>query len=129
MIVLDSSAVLGVLFQEQAAQRLVDAMEGATSLVMSAANVLECTLRLAPRAGLDETAKLDAMLRLYEVEIRTVDLTQLRVAREAFLSFGKGRHPAGLNFGDCFAYALARTLDAPLLFIGDDFPRTDIIAA
>jgi ribonuclease VapC len=129
MIVLDSSAVLAILFAEPDAERLVDALEAAPALSISVANVLECSMRLAPRADLDESDKLDAFLALYEVRLAPVDAVHLRLARAAYLRFGKGRHPASLTFGDCFAYALAKALDAPLLFVGEDFSKTDLACA
>jgi len=129
MIVLDSSAVLAILFAEPHAERLIDALEGAPALSISVANALECTMKLAPRPGLDESDKLDDFLALYEVRLTPVDAAQLRQARAAYLQFGKGRHAAALNFGDCFAYALAKALDAPLLFVGDGFGRTDLTSA
>ena len=70
--------------------------------------------------------RLDALLQTLVMTVTPVDLRQARLARAAFLVYGKGRHPAGLNFGDCFSYALAKAFDAPLLFIGDDFSKTDI---
>ena len=129
MIVLDSSAVLAVLLRESAEPALVARLEQGDALSMSVASVLECVLRLASSPGKDDSPQLDAFLRLYQVDVRAVDLAQLGLARAAFLAFGKGRHPARLNFGDCFAYALAKSLDAPLLYVGEDFSRTDLIAA
>ena len=129
MIVLDSSAVLAILFMEPTSTRLVDRIEAASALSMSVANALECAMRLAPRPGIDESDKLDAFLALYEVRLAPVDAAQLRIARDAYARFGKGRHPAALNFGDCFAYALSKALDAPLLFVGRDFSETDLAPA
>lgn len=93
---------------------------------MSPANVLECTLRLAPSRTEDRSALLDELLSTYEIVTPPIEQEQLRIARQAFIAFGKGRHAAGLNFGDCFAYALAKHRDAPLLFVGDDFGKTDL---
>jgi ribonuclease VapC len=76
-------------------------------------------------AGANE---LDNFLRRGGIEIVPVDVDQVRIARDAFRRFGKGRHPASLNFGDCFSYALAKALGEPLLFKGGDFARTDIVA-
>lgn len=126
MIVLDSSAILAVLFEEAASEAILDCLDGASRVSVSAANVLECAIRLAPERGLDDSAVLDEFLDLYAVAIVPVDIVQLKLAREAFLAFGKGRHRARLNYGDCFAYALARALDAPLVFIGNHFSETDI---
>jgi ribonuclease VapC len=129
MIALDSSAVLAILFGETGSERLVDALEAAPAAAISVANALECAMRLAPRPGFDDSDKLDAFIALYEIRLAPVDAVHLRLARAAYLQFGKGRHPAGLNYGDCFAYALAKSLDAPLLFVGDDFSRTDLHCA
>lgn len=129
VIVLDSSAVLAILFAEPDSELLIDALEAAPAAAMSVANALECVMKLAPRPGLDESDKLDAFVALYEIRLAPVDAVHLRLARAAYLKFGKGRHPAGLNYGDCFTYALARSLDAPLLFVGDDFSKTDLIGA
>lgn len=129
MIALDSSAVLAILFAEPASELLVDALEAAPAAAMSVANALECAMKLAPRPGLDESEKLDAFVALYEIRLVPVDAVQLRLARAAYLRFGKGRHPAALNYGDCFAYALAKSVDAPLLFVGDDFSKTDLVSA
>jgi ribonuclease VapC len=129
MIVLDSSAVLALLFQEPEAPRLIDVIEAAPSLTISVANALECAMRLAPRPGLDDSDKLDAFFALYQVRLAPVDAAQYRLARAAYRTFGKGRHPAALNFGDCFAYALAKAQAAPLLFVGADFSQTDLPSA
>jgi ribonuclease VapC len=129
VIVIDSSAALAILFGKPDSERLVDVLEGASSTSISVANALECAMRLAPRAGIDESDKLDAFLALYEVRLASVDAVQLRLARAAYLQYGKGRHVAALNYGDCFAYALAKALDAPLLFVGADFSKTDLVSA
>jgi len=129
VIALDSSAVLAILFDEPEAERLIDALEAAAAASISVASVLECAMRLAPRRDVDESDKLDAFLALYEVRVVPVDVAHLRLARSAYLQFGKGRHTAALNFGDCFAYALAKALDAPLLFVGNDFAKTDLTSA
>lgn len=126
MIVIDSSAVLAVLLEESAADGILAKIKTASPLLMSTANVLECVMRLAPRNGQDRTGVLDRMLSGLPIQVIAVDEAQLRLARAGFMAYGKGRHPAGLNFGDCFAYALAMSRDAPLLFIGDDFRKTDI---
>jgi ribonuclease VapC len=129
MIILDSSAVLAVLFQELDTPGLIDALEAAPSLTISVVNALECAMRLAPRPGLDDGDKLDAFFALYQGRLAPVDAAQYRLAREAYLAFGKGRHPASLNIGDCFAPALAKALAAPLLFVGGDFSQTDLPSA
>lgn len=94
---------------------------------MSAATYLECAIIAERRFG--GRAALDAWLIRRTIEIHPVDQALAQRAADAFARFGKGRHPAGLNFGDCFSYALAQSLGAPLLFKGNDFARTDLIPA
>jgi ribonuclease VapC len=81
---------------------------------------------LESRYGADGVRDLDLLIAKAQVSLTPVDEEQANLARRAFQKYGKGRHPAGLNFGDCFSYALARALDEPLLFKGNDFPQTDI---
>jgi ribonuclease VapC len=81
------------------------------------------------RFGNGGVRALDALLRRAQIEIAPLDAEQAAIARDGFRRFGKGRHPAGLNLGDCFAYPLARREDEPLLFVGDDFDRTDLASA
>lgn len=126
----DPSAAVALLKSEPGWEALASRLHGATSRVLSVAGWVELSLVVAGRHGDAATlAFLDRFLQAAAIELRPVDESQARLAREAFLRFGKGRHPAGLNFGDCFSYALARTLDAPLLFVGDDFGQTDVRAA
>ena len=82
---------------------------------------------LESRHGADGVRAFDQLLATADVEVVPLDMTQALAAREAFRAFGKGRHPAGLNFGDCFAYALAKVLTEPLLFKGNDFAKTDVL--
>lgn len=96
---------------------------------MSAATILELSIVIEARLGDAGAAELDLWLHKAGVEIVPVDSDQIAIARRAWRHFGKGRHPAGLNYGDCFSYALAKTRGEPLLFKGDDFSRTDIAAA
>lgn len=79
--------------------------------------------------GSDASRQIDVFIRTAGIAIEPITVEHGHVARQAFLDFGKGRHPAGLNFGDCFAYALAKTTGEPLLFKGRDFSKTDILAA
>ena len=127
VLVVDTSAVVALLKSEPGWEALASRLHAAASRLLSVAGWVELSLVVAGRHGDAATlAFLDRFLQTAAIERRPVDEPQARLAREAFLRFGKGRHPAGLNFGDCFAYALARTLDAPLLFVGDDFARTDV---
>ena len=128
MIVVDSSALLALILDEEDADRFADALVGSAEAVMSVANLVEASIVLA-RRGEHADSLLDETL--HQLGIRPVDITveQGQLAREAHRHFGRGRHPARLNFGDCFAYALAKSLDAPLLFKGGDFAQTDVKAA
>ena len=127
VLVVDTSAVVALLKSEPGWEALASRLHAAASRLLSVAGWVELSLVVAGRHGDAATlAFLDRFLQTAAIERRPVDEPQARLAREAFLRFGKGRHPAGLNFGDCFAYALARTLDAPLLFVGEDFARTDV---
>lgn len=125
-MVLDSSALVAILFEEAEAPAFIAAMDRTDALLVSTASLLETSMVVAGRAGEGYIAKLDDMIS--EAKIITVpfDEEQMRAARRAFLRYGKGRHAAGLNFGDCISYALARTTGEPLLFKGTDFGHTDI---
>lgn len=127
MIVIDTSVVIAVLGAEPGFEAFEQAMASAAELRISAPLVLEATQvasRWHDRAAI---GAVDAMLAAFEVEIAELTLAQLSLARTAFLEFGKGRgHPANLNQMDCFSYALAKSLDAPLLFKGEDFLHTDV---
>jgi ribonuclease VapC len=127
VIVVDTSAIVAILKNEPGWKHLASALHSAASKQLSAANWVELSLVIAGRRGNTyQLAHLDHFLKTAIIECYPIDELQARLAREAFLRFGKGRHPAGLNFGDCFSYALARKLDAPLLFVGNDFSHTDV---
>ena len=123
-MIVDSSAVLAILFDEADARRHAEAIMAAHPCRMSVANVLEASIALERRGG--HAHDLDMLLERAAIELVPVTLEHLGAARRAWRRFGKGNHPAALNFGDCFAYALARTAGEPLLFKGNDFPQTDI---
>ena len=126
MIVLDSSAAIAALFNEPQCQSVTETLSAERHIIMSAANLLECVLRLARGPGPDRSVEIDELIETFGVTVTPIDLEQLHFARAGFLAYGKGRHPAGLNFGDCFAYALAKSRNAPLLFVGEDFAKTDV---
>ncbi len=126
-MILDTSAVLAVLFKETDAPYFARRI-ASTSCRMSVANLLEAAIVIGGR-GESAEAELDRFVDAAEIELTPVTTEQVKRAREAWRKFGKGNHPAGLNFGDCFAYALALTTGEPLLFKGDDFSRTDVEAA
>lgn len=127
-MIVDTSALLAILFREEEAERLEGQM-GASSCRMSVANILEAAMVVEGRGGTEAGRTLDAFLNAAGIEPAPITTDQLDVARHAWRRYGKGNHPAALNFGDCFAYALASTTGEPLLFKGGDFARTDIVAA
>lgn len=128
-MIVDSSAVLAVLLHEADAERYAEAILTATPCRMSAANALETSIVVEGRGGLEAGHELDEFLERAEIELAPVTAEHLTAARRAWRRFGKGNHPAGLNFGDCFAYALASVTGEPLLFKGEDFAQTDIEVA
>jgi ribonuclease VapC len=127
-MIIDTSALLAILQDEPERRAFSEAIENAGSCSMSVGNLLETSLVIESRFGAEGIRDLDQLVGKARIELVPVDLEQLGIARRAFSRFGKGRHPAALNFGDCFAYALARALGEPLLYKGDDFARTDIEA-
>ena len=128
-MIVDSSAVLAVLFAEPDAARYARAIGRASACRMSAATFLETAIVAESRGGAAAGHALDVFLERAGMELVPVTPAQARTARLAWRRFGKGNHPAGLNFGDCFSYALAESAREPLLFKGEDFARTDIEAA
>ena len=128
-MIVDTSAVLAVLFSEPDAERYERAIAGVSGCRMSAASFLEAAIVLESRTGGAAGHELDFFLERGQIELVPVTHGQAQAARRAWRRFGKGNHTAGLNFGDCFAYALAETTREPLLFKGRDFELTDIEAA
>lgn len=129
MIVVDSSAILAVLFGEPGADDMIDALAMATARVMSPVNHVETIAVLLGRRGDAAVAEYDAFTRELGMQFHPVDSEVGSTAAHAYRTYGKGRHPAGLNLGDCFAYATAQVLAAPLLYVGNDFEQTDLAAA
>jgi ribonuclease VapC len=125
-MVIDTSALLAILFDEPERRTFNEAIEAAESLVMSAATFVEVSMVIESRFGTEGLRDLDVFIERAGIKLAAVDSEQAHVARRAFSRFGKGRHRAGLNFGDCFVYALAIVLGEPLLFKGEDFPQTDV---
>jgi ribonuclease VapC len=125
-MVIDASAVLAILLGEKDAQVFARAIENADPCRMSAVNHLEAALVIDNRGDAVARREFDRFVRRARIQIEPVTFEQAQIAREAYRDFGKGRHPARLNLGDCFAYALAKLVDEPLLFKGRDFSRTDI---
>ena len=128
-MVLDTSALLAMLFAESEAATFARAVARAGYRRISAANLLEAGIVADHQADSRAGRQLDALVGRISLRIEPVTEEQVRIARQAYLDFGKGNHPAKLNFGDCFAYALAKATGEPLLFKGDDFGHTDIRAA
>jgi len=128
-MVIDTSALLAILQDEPERRKFNEAIEMSDSRRMSAVTFVESSMVVESRFGAEGVRDLDRLIERADVEIVPVDVQQARTAREAFARFGKGRHAAGLNFGDCFSYALARVLGEPLLFKGEDFGRTDVVPA
>lgn len=129
MIVLDTSAVVALLQGEDDAPRMARAIADADGCILSAVSHLEAAMVLIGRSGAEAADDLDALIERVGIEVVPFDRRQSELARDAFLRFGKGRHPAALNFGDCAAYALAAGRGLPLLFKGNDFSQSDIQAA
>jgi ribonuclease VapC len=128
MIVVDTGAVVAALSGEADGPRVNETLAGSAVSLMSAANYLECSIVLASRFGDDGVHDLRLYLHEAGIEIVPVDRDQADAALDAWMRYGKGRHGAALNCGDCFAYALASLRGARLLFVGDDFARTDAAA-
>ncbi|WP_249010185.1 type II toxin-antitoxin system VapC family toxin [Conexibacter sp. DBS9H8] len=128
MIAVDSSALIAVVLGEADAERFLAAM-GADAASLSAVSLTEATIVAEARQGADAVRDLELLVAGVIDRVVAVDATHARAAAAAWRRFGKGRHPAGLNLGDCFAYATASLAGAPLLFKGNDFAQTDLPAA
>ena len=125
-MILDTSALLAILLDEADAALHAQAIADARDRTISAATWLETAQVITARRGEGGVQAFRSLLEKMQAKIAPVDAAQAELAYAAWKQFGKGRHPAGLNFGDCFSYALAKRLEEPLLFKGDDFSRTDI---
>ena len=125
-MIVDASAVLAIILAESEAPVFAQALAGAAEPRMSAVNFLEVAIRIDRENSIVSSRHFDDFMAFARIAVEPVSLSQARLARLAYAQFGKGRHPAGLNLGDCFAYALARETGLPLLFKGNDFPRTDV---
>lgn len=125
-MVLDTSAVIAILTSEPGSDQLADRVAAAESLAMSAATLVEASIVMQARYGEAGVLQLDLFVERTNTRVHAVTHAQADLAREAFRRFGKGRHPAALNFGDCFSYAVATDLAEPLLFVGQGFARTDL---
>ena len=128
-MVVDTSAIVAVLLGETERRAFLKAISTADWRSMSAVSLVEASLVMMTRHGPTGVADLDDLIAVLGIAVEPVTLEHARAAREAHQRFGRGRHPAKLNLGDCFAYALAVTSGEPLLYKGDDFARTDVARA
>ena len=128
-MILDSSALVSIVLKEEGCEVLAGKAQLANPVLICAPVVLESAMVLSRRLGYDARPIVSALLRRFDAEIVEFNQDHYEAAMSAFLRFGKGRHPAALNFGDCMSYALASVSGLPLLCTGDDFSRTDIQCA
>jgi len=128
-MILDTSAMVAILYREPEAAAFVQLIHDAGMCSISVASYVELSMVMEKQLGPEGMRQAEAFFRRAGVAIEPVTVEQGELARQAFLDFGKGRHKAGLNFGDCFSYALAKATGEPLLFKGNDFAETDIQAA
>lgn len=128
-MVLDTSALLAILFDEPQRRSFNEAIEAAGDRLLSVATFVETSIILEVRYGAEGVRDLDEFLKTAGITVVPVDADQGQLACQAYRRYGKGRHEAGLNFGDCFSYALAKSVDQPLLYKGMDFSKTDIRSA
>jgi ribonuclease VapC len=125
-MVIDSSALIAILLGEPEADSFAEVIAGALTRLMSAASALETAIVIEVRKGPAGGRELDLLLHRAQIDLVPFTEAQFEAARFAWRQYGRGNHPAGLNLGDCFAYALSKSSGEPLLFKGDDFARTDV---
>jgi ribonuclease VapC len=128
-MIVDTSAMVAIFYGEPEAADFTRLVHGEAITRISVANYVELSMVIEKQLGPEGMRQVEAFFRRAAINIEPVTVEQGNLARQAFLDFGKGRHKAGLNFGDCFAYALAKDFDEPLLFKGNDFTETDIRSA
>lgn len=128
-MIIDSSAIVSILRAEPDAPVFASAITSAVHRRVSAVSYVEAAAVIESRKDVIASRRFDDLFRALSIKLEAVTLRQAEIARQAYRDFGKGRHKAGLNLGDCFAYALAKDLDEPLLFKGDDFCHTDVEVA
>ena len=125
-MILDTSAIVAILYREPEAAAYVRLIHDADICRISVASYVELSMVIENQLGSEGMRQAEAFFRRAGIVVEPVTIDQGELARQAFLDFGKGRHKAGLNFGDCFSYALAKAMGEPLLFKGNDFSQTDI---
>ena len=128
-MIIDTSAMVAILYGEPEADAFTRLIHDSATSRISVASYLELSMVIEKQLGPEGVRQADAFFRRAAIDIEPVTVEQGQLARQAFLDFGKGRHKAGLNFGDCFAYALSKDFGEPLLFKGNDFTETDIPSA
>ena len=128
-MVVDTSALVAMLLGESEHAALIALLADAEDPLISAATLVEASIVMHAKTGDDGVADLDELLAAAAVRCVALDSAQAHIARDAYVRFGKGRAPAGLNLGDCFSYALARATERPLLFKGEDLSHTDVMPA
>ncbi|MCP3957514.1 MAG: type II toxin-antitoxin system VapC family toxin [bacterium] len=128
-MIVDASALIAVILKEPGYERLLQKLAQSSETGIGAPTLLETFLVLASRLDTDVERLLEAFLELFLIDVIPFDEKHRREAARAFLQFGKGRHAAGLNYGDCMAFATAKLAERPLLFVGNDFPQTDLESA
>lgn len=125
-MVIDTSALLAVLLDEPEAPAFARAIAAEPRRLLSAFSALETSIVIEAKKGENAGREFDLLVHKAKLDIVIIDAAQVEIARSAWRKFGKGRHPAGLNIGDCCSYALSRFTGEPLLFKGDDFTKTDV---
>jgi ribonuclease VapC len=128
-MIIDTSAMVAILYREPEAEAFTQLIHDADECRISVASYVELSMVVENQLGPEGMRQVEAFFRRAGVTVEPVTVEQGELARQAFLDFGKGRHKAGLNYGDCFSYALAKATGEPLLFKGDDFSQTDIRTA
>jgi ribonuclease VapC len=128
-LILDSSAVVAILFEEEGRDRVLGKIERADLLAIGTPTLLETGMVAIGKFDLHGRALVSQFLERWNVVVTPFDARHGQVAADAFIRYGKGRHPAALNYGDCMTYATARLAGMPLLFTGDDFAKTDVAVA
>ena len=127
-MVIDTSALVAILLGEAESNAIVRAIINDNKRLISVFSLLETSIVIESKKGVDGTRELDLLLHKIQAKIIAFNAAQTEAARKAWRDFGKGRHPAALNIGDCCSYALAKTTGEPLLFKGTDFSKTDIFS-
>lgn len=126
-MVIDTSALIAILQNEPESDHLLSKLKQAKALRISAATVTEAGIEMHARYGDAGEMEVDNIIHRLNIDVIPLTAEHAELARYAYRRYGKGNHKAGLNFGDCFSYALAVSLDEPLLFVGDDFSETDVL--